>query len=146
LRKRRKTDLAKVTLDKVGLILIGHGSKLPHNRENLEKLAEILRRRSKFKIVEIAFMIRNTPTITEAIEMLAKKGVSKIVLVPAFLASGVHTTEISELIGIKEKESQLKALGIELIYGEPLGSDERLAEILEEKALKALGSRSQERQ
>jgi precorrin-8X/cobalt-precorrin-8 methylmutase len=124
----------------VGLILIGHGSKLPHNRENLEKLADILRKRSTFKIVEIAFMIRNTPTITEAIDTLAKKNIRKIVLVPAFLAPGVHTTqEIPELIGVKEKEPMLKAQGIELVYGEPLGSDERIAEILEEKALKALG-------
>ena len=65
-------------------------------------------------------MIRNTPTITEAIDALAKRGVSKIVFVPAFLAPGVHTTqEIPELIGVKEKEPQLKATGIELVYGEP---------------------------
>ena len=132
--------MTSASLDNVGLILIGHGSKLPHNRENLEKLDDILRKRSTFKIVEIAFMIRNTPTITEAIDTLAKKNIRKIVLVPAFLAPGVHTTqEIPELIGVKEKEPMLKAQGIELVYGEPLGSDERIAEILEEKALKALG-------
>jgi precorrin-8X/cobalt-precorrin-8 methylmutase len=140
LRKRGKNNLVKAALDKVGLILIGHGSKLPHNRENLEKLADILRTRSKFKTVEIAFMIRDTPTIAEAIDAMAKKAVSKIVLVPAFLAPGVHTTqEIPELIGVKEKQPDLKALGIELVYGEPIGSDERIADILEEKALKALG-------
>ena len=127
-------------LDKVGLILIGHGSKLPHNRENLEKLAVMLRSRSKFKTIEIAFMIRDTPTIAEAIDAMAEKGVSKIVLVPAFLAPGVHTKqEIPELIGVKEKQPHLKALGIELVYGDPIGSDERIADILEEKALKALG-------
>jgi precorrin-8X/cobalt-precorrin-8 methylmutase len=127
-------------LDKVGLILIGHGSKLPHNRENLEKLADMLRKRSKFPIVEIAFMVRNTPTVSEAIDVIAQKGVSKIVLIPAFLAAGVHTTQdIPELIGVKEKEPQLKRAGIELIYGEPIGTDERIAEILEEKALRALG-------
>jgi precorrin-8X/cobalt-precorrin-8 methylmutase len=132
--------LTESALDNVGLVLIGHGSKLPHNRENLENLANVLRQRSKFKIVEIAFMIRNPPTIPEAIDSLVTKGVSRIVLIPAFLAPGVHTTqEIPELIGVKEKEPQLKALGIELVYGEPLGSDERIAEILEEKALKALG-------
>ena len=88
-------------------------------------------------------MIRNTPTIAEAIDAMAKKGVSKIVLVPAFLAPGVHTTQdIPELIEVKEKEPQLKQLGIELIYGEPIGSDERIADILEEKALKALGTRN----
>src|SRR3989304_9281463 len=127
-------------MDKIGLIIIAHRSKPPHNRENLEKLADILRKRSKFKTVEISFMVRNKPTIPDAIESLAKKGVSKIVLIPAFLAPGVHTTrEIPELIELKEKESFLTAQGIELVYGEPLGPDERIAEIIEEKALKALG-------
>jgi len=132
-------------MDKIGLIIIGHGSKLPHNRENLEKLADILRKRSNFKTVEISFMVRNKPTIPEAIESLAKKGVSKIVLIPAFLAPGVHTTrEIPEMIEMKEKEPLLKERGIELVYGEPLGSDERIAEIIEEKALKALGQEAKE--
>jgi precorrin-8X/cobalt-precorrin-8 methylmutase len=132
--------LTSKALDNVGLILIGHGSKLPHNRENLEKLATMLRSRGIFKTVEIAFMIRDTPTVNEAIDSAAKMGVSKIVLVPAFLAPGVHTTEdIPGLIGVKEKEPQLKAKGVELVYGEPLGSDERIADIMEEKAFKALG-------
>ncbi|MGB9841682.1 MAG: sirohydrochlorin nickelochelatase [Candidatus Bathyarchaeales archaeon] len=131
--------------DKIGLIIIGHGSKLPHNRENLEKLAELLRERARFKTVEIAFMVRNTPSIPEAIENLAKKGVSKIVLVPAFLAPGVHTTrEIPELIAMKEQEPLLKERGIELVYGEPLGADARIAEIIEEKALRALGQEVKE--
>ena len=126
--------------DNVGLILIGHGSKLPHNQENLEKIAQIMRELSSFKVVEISFMVRNTPTIHEAIDTIAKKGVTKIVLVPAFLAPGVHTTrEIPELIGLKDKESQLSQKGIQLIYGEPIGADECIAVILEEKALKALG-------
>jgi precorrin-8X/cobalt-precorrin-8 methylmutase len=132
--------LLKPGLDTVGLILIGHGSKLPHNRENLENLADILRSRQKFKEIEIAFMIRDTPTVTEAIDLVAEKGVNRIVLVPAFLAPGVHTKhDIPGLIGVKEKEPQLRAKGIEIVYGEPLGSDERIADILEEKALKALG-------
>ena len=127
-------------MDEIALVLIGHGSKLPHNRENLVKLAEILRRKSRFKTVEISFMVRNTPTIPDAIESIAKRGIKKIVLVPAFLAAGVHTEqEIPEMIGLKGEESGLKARGIEIMYGEPLGADERIAEIIEEKALKALG-------
>jgi precorrin-8X/cobalt-precorrin-8 methylmutase len=132
-------------MDKTGLIIIGHGSKLPHNRENLGKLAEILRKRTTFKTIEIAFMMRNKPTISEAIESLVNKGVKKIVLVPAFLSPGVHTIrEIPEMIETKEKEPMLKERGIELVYGEPLGSDERIAEIIEEKALKALGQEASE--
>lgn len=133
--------MLKPASNTVGLILIGHGSKLPHNRENLEKLADSLRNRKKFKVVAISFMMRDTPTVEEAIDNVVAQGVSKIVLVPAFLAPGVHTTQdIPGLIGVKEKEPQLKAKGVELLYGEPLGSDDRIADILEEKALKALGS------
>jgi precorrin-8X/cobalt-precorrin-8 methylmutase len=106
------------------------------------KLAEILRKKSQFKTVELSFMVRNTPTIPEAIESIVKRGIKKIVLVPAFLAAGVHTTqEIPELIGVQEKESQLSAKGIQLFYGEPIGADECVAVILEEKALIALGEK-----
>jgi precorrin-8X/cobalt-precorrin-8 methylmutase len=48
------------------------------------------------------------------------------------------------LIGLKGKESSLTARGIELIYGEPLGSDERIADIIEEKAMRALGQEPNE--
>lgn len=129
-------------MDETALVLIGHGSKLSHNRENLMKIAEILRNKSQFKTVEISFMIRDTPTIPEAIEKVVIKGIRRIVLIPAFLAAGVHTTqEIPELIGMKDKESQLSARGIQLFYGEPIGADECVAVILEEKALKALGEK-----
>jgi len=131
-------------MDEIALVLIGHGSKLSHNRENLMQIAEILRAKSRFKTVEISFMIRDTPTIPEAIEKVVKQGIKKIVLVPAFLAAGVHTTqEIPELIGMKDKDLQLSDRGIQLFYGEPIGADECVAVILEEKALKALGEKTE---
>ncbi len=130
-------------MNKTGLIIIGHGSKLPHNRETLEKLADMLKKQSKFNIVEIAFMTRNKPEIPDVIEKVAKQGITKIVLIPTFLAHGVHTKqEIPEILKLKQEKSALKAQGVEIIYGEPLGSDERIAEIIEEKALKALGQES----
>jgi len=63
-----------------------------------------------------------------------------LVLAPVFLAAGIHTThDIPKLIDVQEKELRLQKKGVELFYGEPLGYDERIAEILEEKAYKALG-------
>jgi len=139
--------ISNISLENVGLILIGHGSKLPHNQENIERLAQILREHSVFKTVAISFMVRNKPTISEAIDDLAKKGIKKIVLVPAFLAPGVHTTqEIPEMIEVKGKEAQLSTKGVELFYGEPIGADECIAVILEEKALIALGEKVTEHQ
>jgi glutamyl-tRNA reductase len=66
-------------------------------------------------------------------------------LMRALLAQGVHTKyEIPEILKEKQEELGLDAQGIEVIYGEPLSSDERIAEIIEEKALKALGQESDE--
>jgi precorrin-8X/cobalt-precorrin-8 methylmutase len=132
-------------MDKVGLVLIGHGSKLPYNKENLEKLADILQKKSRFKTVKVSFLVRDRPKIPEAIESIAKQGIKKIVLIPTLIAHGVHTKqEIPEILGLKREESMLKAQGVEIIYGEPLGADERIAEIIEEKALKALGQEGNE--
>ncbi|MDI9644545.1 MAG: precorrin-8X methylmutase [Candidatus Verstraetearchaeota archaeon] len=127
-------------LEKSGLIIIGHGSAMPHNREVLERLAEELRERSAFSTVATAFMERDRPTISEAIDSLAETGISRIVLVPAFLAMGVHTLrDIPRLIEAKEKELMQKGKQTEIFYGEPIGPDIRVAEIIEERALEALG-------
>ena len=132
--------MATAESNSIGLLLVGHGSQLPYYKENLEKLVAILRKRSTFGEVAISFMQRDPPTIGEALDMLAQRKMSKIVLVPVFLAAGIHTThDIPKLIGVQEKELQLRERSMKLFYGEPLGYDERIAEILEEKAYKALG-------
>jgi len=131
-------------MDNVGLILVGHGSKLPQHRENIEKLAEILRSMSRFKLVETAYMIRNKPSIVEALDQMSKKGVKKVVLVPVFMTLGSHTLEdIPKILGLGEGGRVTKWGDMEVIYGDPLGSDIRIAEIIEEKALEALGEVTQ---
>jgi precorrin-8X/cobalt-precorrin-8 methylmutase len=127
-------------LNKTCLILIGHGSKLPYNQETVKKLAEIIRKHSSFDMVETCFMVINKPAIPEAMEKVVKQGFTKIVFIPAFIAHGVHTKhEIPEILETKQKELGLEAQGVEISYEEPLGSDERIAEIIEEKALRILG-------
>jgi precorrin-8X/cobalt-precorrin-8 methylmutase len=131
-------------MDNVGLILVGHGSRLPQHRENIEKLAEILRSKSRFKLVESAFMIRNRPSITEALDRMARKGVKKVVVIPVFMTLGSHTLkDIPKILGLGEGKHVTKWGDMEVIYGDPLGSDIRIAEIIEEKALEALGEITQ---
>jgi precorrin-8X/cobalt-precorrin-8 methylmutase len=135
-------SIKELKMSKKCLILIGHGSKLPHNQLTLEKLAEILRKRSRFDRVEIAFMVQNKPTIPETLQKVAEEDFTKVVLIPTFLAHGVHTKfEIPEILKAKEEEFIENGKEIEIIYGEPLGSDERIAEIVEDKALHALGEK-----
>lgn len=128
-------------MNEVGVILVGHGSESPKHKESIEKIAEMLKSRSKFKIVEAGFMIKNKPTIEEAIEKVANQGAKKAVLIPVFIAYGNHTEkDIPEKLGLKNGERKAWRDDLEIIYGEPIGPDIRLAEIIEEKVLKALGS------
>ena len=134
-------------MDKVGLVLISHGSKLPYSKEISENLAEMLRKRSRFEIVEVGYLIRNNPTIPEAIEKAVEEGAKKLVVIPLFMTHGLHTkNEIPEILGLDKKgvSKHLKFLEgepeVEIVYGEPLGPDERIAEIVEDRALEALES------
>lgn len=132
-------------MDKVGLLLIGHGSKLPYNKKNLEKIAHALRNHSNFEIVEISFLERNLPRIPEAMSNITKQGINKLVVIPLFISHGVHTKrDIPQLLGIPQKESTLETGEMEIVYCDPLGSDDRIIEIIEEKALEALNQGSNE--
>ena len=66
-----------------------------------------------------------------------------IVSVPIFLAHGVHTTEdIPQILGIsREKRSttiQLNGNDVTLVYAEPLGVDQHVADLSYKRVMEAL--------
>ena len=75
------------------VVLIGHGSTLPHNKEVLEELGKRIEMRGIFKAAKVAFMQLNSPSIEDVLRDLAADGTKRIVAQPVFLADGVHTTE-----------------------------------------------------
>ncbi|MCP8323344.1 MAG: precorrin-8X methylmutase [Candidatus Methylarchaceae archaeon HK02M2] len=126
-------------MNQVGLVLVGHGSKLPHSKDTLEKLAKIVQGMQKFKIVEVSFMMRNKPSLQEAIKNVIDKGAKKVVVIPVFLTRGKHTEDdIPFILNSNLETDKFPSKEIEIIYGEPLGPDKRIAEIIEDKALEAL--------
>ena len=50
------------TKNKVGVILVGHGSRLPYGKDVLSKLATIYKEQTEYP-VEIGFMNMNKPSI-----------------------------------------------------------------------------------
>ena len=130
-----------------GILLIGHGSSLPYGSKVLYKLAEEYKDMSEFPVV-VGFMNVEEPTIPAAINMLAKKGVTKIIALPVFLAHGVHTKQdIPYMLGLgKGREDahykQVKQDEIEfdgqIIYIEPLGADPRIVDIIEDRVENAI--------
>ncbi|CAB3288162.1 Sirohydrochlorin cobaltochelatase [Methanocaldococcus lauensis] len=138
------------------LILVGHGSRLPYSKELLVKLSEKVKEKNLFPIVEIGLMEFNEPTIPQAVKKAIERGAKKIIVVPVFLAHGIHTTrDIPKMLGLIDEEDndhnhdehhhhhhhhhhEHEKLEIpedvEIIYREPIGADDRIVDIIIDRA------------
>ena len=73
-----------------GMLLVGHGSTMPYNQELVEKTAEFIRAKNPGYIVKCGFMNMNKPTIRESLDAFRHEPIDALVVVPLFLAKGVH--------------------------------------------------------
>jgi len=131
--------------EKIGILALGHGSKHPHNKEVVTEVANLIAKKHNNVVVRTGFMNMNTPTMKEGLEAFKGTGVSTIVAVPIFLAHGVHTMEdIPKILGISRDSRRttvkLDGRDVTLIYSEPLGTDEMIAEVAFKRAQEALSS------
>jgi len=133
-------------MSKKGLLLVGHGSSLPYNKQLVEDTARQVSRREPGYLVKCAFMNVNTPTIREALEEFKGEDIDAVIVVPLFLARGVHINkDIPEVLGLAEGSYrgifQKNGSAIPLVYADPIGSDPLLAELMLKNAARALRER-----
>ena len=136
------------------ILLVSHGSRLGYNKEFISEV------QSKFdEICELpntyGFMELAEPNIPTSINKLLSEneGIERLVVVPVFIAPGVHTTsDIPTILGLKEHSHEhghdhhhhhhhdLEAIDFdgEILYGEPICADDILIDILKEKIEDAL--------
>jgi sirohydrochlorin ferrochelatase len=91
-------------------------------------------------------MNMNTPTIRDSLEEFRREPIEALVVVPLFLAKGVHIEkdipgEIGLAEGIKKGVFALNGKSIPLFYADPIGSDPLLADLMVKNATKALTHR-----
>jgi sirohydrochlorin ferrochelatase len=126
----------------VGILVLGHGSSLPYNRELVEALAKMISK-SHQGPVKTAYLNMNKPHIPEGLESFSGLNVNRIVALPLFLAHGVHTREdIPRELGVSEQSRKgvikLDGRDVEVICAEPLGVDECIATLAYKRAEEAL--------
>ncbi len=146
MRKLTKEEKKAVEgVEGVAVVLIGHGSKLPYSKEVLEEFGRGVEKRGLFKAVKVAFMQLNSPSIEEALRGLAESGLKNIVALPVFLADGAHTTEDipEKLKEAFEGEWAEVGKGVKLTYAKPIGADERVVDILLDRAKEAVEESSE---
>jgi sirohydrochlorin ferrochelatase len=117
-----------------GILVLGHGSKLTHNKDIIEATAEMLAKKVDGAVVRTAYLNMNTPTVEEGLMSFKDTTVDRVYVLPLFLAHGVHTLEdIPEILGLKDGENRTVYVhgdwNVEVIYTQPLGSDECIANL-----------------
>ncbi len=130
-------------MSKKGLLLVGHGSKLPHNKELVESTGHLIAKKYPDFIVKCGFMNMNTPSIEECMAEFRKEDIDTLIVVPLFLAKGVHILkDIPEIIGLPEGSIKgaftMNGASIPLLYADPIGSDPLLADLMVKNARLAL--------
>ncbi len=116
--------------EEFGLLVVGHGSSMPYNKELIEQIAAKISKRMPGIVVRTGFMNINKPSIKDGLDAFNGTGVRRIVVFPLFLARGVHTTEdVPRLIGLKEGEKRIAYDGYDIVYADPLGADDMIAEL-----------------
>ncbi|AMK13422.1 cobalamin biosynthesis protein CbiX [methanogenic archaeon mixed culture ISO4-G1] len=98
-----------------GIIIVGYGTR----KGNLEEVLQIQARRLRcrgWENVGIAYFRVSTPTIPDAIDEMARKGVDEIVMIPYYIAEGTLTKElIPEKVGIECEDGEIDVDGKNVI-------------------------------
>jgi sirohydrochlorin ferrochelatase len=111
------------------VLVISHGSRETSANADFKKLVQKYRRKHPNWIITHAFLELAEPSIPEALEDLAKKS-DEIFVLPLFLFAAKHVKKhIPELI----KTFQKNHPQVKVALGKPLGSDEKLLAILDQR-------------
>ena len=109
------------------IILLGHGSRVPQAGKDMARVAERLKEKFGYPLVEVCFMSRLGPHFPETLAKCVRQGASCVVVIPYFLHTGLHIRlDIPEMMQQEaEKYPQVK-----LVFGKSLGFDESLVDLV----------------
>jgi len=104
------------------VLLISHGSRLSQTKEEVVQLLRKLKRKSAADIFEYAFLEIEKPSISEGIDICARKGAKEIILVLNFLNAGRHVDiDIPQIIRDARRKYPAVSIRSTVPVGQHLG-------------------------
>lgn len=112
------------------VILLGHGSRVPDAGRHMELVAEGLKRKYGYQIVEVCYMSRLPPHFPETLEKCVDQGATDVMVIPYFLHDGLHLVlDIPEMM----QDLAEKYPGVKIVLGKNLGFDDLLVDLVERR-------------
>jgi sirohydrochlorin ferrochelatase len=119
---------------RTALQLIAHGSRHAEANADLFFVAEKLRLRGHFDVVEASFLELAEPSIEAAGALCVDQGVERVILLPYFLSAGTHVQR--DLTAARDRLAARNP-DVEFRLAEPLGRHPLLLDAVEDRALQA---------
>jgi sirohydrochlorin ferrochelatase len=116
---------------RVALLLIAHGSRRPEANADLTYIADRLRERGRYPIVQVSFLELAEPGIEAGGAMCVEAGATDVILLPYFLSPGIHVVE--DLTAARNALGE-RFPGVRFVLAEPLGRHPLLVDVVEERA------------
>lgn len=119
-------------------MIAGHGSTMAFNKGVLEMQADLLRSKG-FDDVYVGFNEFSIPSIRETAEEMVQDGFDRIVVLPFFVASGLHVTRDIPMkhFGLPRDSTggrvEICGKDVDVVIEQPFGEDPNLTDILAER-------------
>jgi len=116
---------------RTALLLIAHGSRRAAANAELEAVAERMRERGRYPVVQVSYLELAEPGIEAGGAMCVERGATDVVMLPYFLSPGRHVVE--DLAKARAKLSERFA-DVRFVLAEPLGSHPLILDVIEQRA------------
>ena len=117
--------------EKIGLLLVDHGSRFQEANDMLADVATMVRRLSGRNCVHHAHMELAEPTLQQGFETCVREGATAVVVHPYFLSPGRHSRSDIPRMVAKAAEAFPR---IAYCVTEPLGLHPKICEVILERA------------
>ena len=119
---------------RTALLLIAHGSRRPDANAELECVAESIRTRARYPIVQVSYLELAAPSIDDGAARCVRDGSTDVILLPYFLSPGKHVVE--DLAAARDRLAA-RYPAVRFAIAEPLGSHPLVLEVVEARAREA---------
>jgi sirohydrochlorin cobaltochelatase len=122
------------TSENTAVLLLGRGGSDPDANSDLYKISRLLWEKTKYPIVEPAFMGVTNPLVDEGISRCVQLGAKKVIILPYFLFTGILIKRLEEMM----LELPDKYPGVEFKLAGYFGYHPKLQVILNDRVGEAL--------
>lgn len=123
-------------MEKIGILLIGHGSRLEYNKQLITVTAEMMHEKRPDYIIKSCFLEYSNPNVTDGLALMKDEEMDVLLVVPLFLAKGIHILrDIPRLLHLENGTKTgvftlASGRKIPFAYAEPIGIDVLLADLM----------------